>query len=102
MQYRSAKEEQIKEQLKTYFGSDNYKIKDSALYNSGKKIFEMWIPEYGCNIYYTVDAVNVSGDNAEIVTTFYNELERESMLGRTTINVKVKDGKPVIASMSSK
>ena len=102
MQYRSAKEEQIKEQLKTYFGSDNYKITDSALYNSGKKIFEMWIPEYGCNIYYTVDAVNVSGDNAEIITTFYNELERESMLGRTTINVKVKDGKPVIASLSSK
>lgn len=102
MQYRSAKEEQIKEQLKIYFGSDNYKIKDSALYNSGKKIFEMWIPEYGCNIYYTIDAVNVSGDNAEITTTFFNEFERETLLGKTTINVKIKDGKPVIASLSAK
>ena len=61
----------------------------------------MWIPEYGCNIYYTIDAVNVSGDQAEIITTFYNELKRQTMLGRTTINVKIKDGKPVIDSLSA-
>ena len=101
MQYRDATEAQIKEQLKNYFGSDDFKVKDSVLYNSGKEVFEMWIPEYGCNIYYTVDAVNVSGDTAEIITTFYNELKRETMLGRTTIKVKIKDGKPVIDSLST-
>ena len=101
MQYRDATEDQIKDQLMTYFGSDDFKVKDSVLYNSGKDIFEMWIPEYGCNIYYTIDAVNVSVDKAEIITTFYNELKRETMLGRTTINVKVKDGKPVIDSLSA-
>lgn len=101
LQYRDAKEEQIKEQLKTFFGADNFKVTESVLYNKDKKIFEMWIPKYGCNVYYTIDAVNVSGDTAEIVTTFYNELKRETMLGRTTVNVKVKDGKPVIASLSA-
>ena len=101
MQYRDATEDQIKDQLMTYFGSDDFNVKDSVLYNSGKDVFEMWIPEYGCNIYYTIDAVNVSGDTAEIITTFYNELKRETMLGRTTINVKIKDGKPVIDSLSA-
>ena len=101
MQYRYANENQIKEQLKTYFGSDSFKVTDSVLYNPAKKIFEMWLPEYGCNIYYNVDAVNVSGDTAEIITTFYNEFKRSTLLGRTTINVKIKDGKPVIASLSA-
>lgn len=101
MQYRDATEAQIKEQLMTFFGTDNFKVKNSVLYNSGKKIFEMWIPEYGCNIYYTVDAVNTDSDSAEIVTTFYNEFERETLLGRTTITVKIKDGKPVIDSLSA-
>ena len=101
MQYRYANENQIKEQLKTLFGSDSFKVTDSVLYNPAKKIFEMWLPEYGCNIYYNVDAVNVSGDTAEIITTFYNEFKRSTLLGRTTINVKIKDGKPVIASLSA-
>ncbi len=101
MQYRDATEEQIKEQLTILFGSDDFEVKDSVLYNKGKKRFEMWIPEYGCNIYYTVDAVDTGADNAEIITTFYNEFERETLLGRTTINVKIKDGKPVIDSLSA-
>lgn len=101
MQYRDAKESQIKEQLKKYFGRDDFKVKDSMLYNPGKEIFEMWIPEYGCNIYYKIDAVNVDKDKAEIITTFYNELKRETMLGRTTIVVKIKDGKPIISSLAT-
>ena len=101
MQYRDASESQIKEQLIRYFGRDDFKIKDSMLYNSGKDIFEMWIPEYGCNIYYQIDAVNVDKGKAEIITTFYNELKRETMLGRTTIVVTIKDSKPVIASLAT-
>lgn len=101
MQYRNANESQIKEQLMRYFGRDDFNVKGSVQYNAGKKLFEMWIPEYGCNIYYKVDAVNVEQDKAEIITTFYNELKRNTMLGRTTIVVKVKDGRPVIASLAA-
>ena len=101
MQYRETKESQVKEQLKYYFGRDDFDVKKSVLYNPGKDIFEMWIPEYGCNIYYKIDAVDADKDKAEIVTTFYNELKRETMLGRTTITVAIKDGKPVIASLAS-
>ena len=101
MEYRDATESQIKEKLKMYFGRDDFKVMDSVLYNSGKDMFEMWLPEYGCNIYYRIDAVNVDKDGAEIITTFFNELKRETMLGRTTIHVKIKDGKPVIDSLSA-
>ena len=72
-----------------------------VLYNAGKKIFEMWVPAYGCNIYYQVDSVNLNDDGAEIVTTFYNERGHETIHGRTTIRVKIKDGKPVIDSLSA-
>ena len=44
---------------------------------------------------------DVSGDTAEIITTFYNEFKRSTLLGKTTINVKIKDGKPIIASLSA-
>ena len=101
MQYRETKEAQIKEQLMIYFGRDDFDVKKSVLYNPGKQIFEMWIPEYGCNIYYKIDAVNIDKDKAEIITTFYNELKRETMLGRTTIGIEIKDGKPVISSLAT-
>ena len=61
----------------------------------------MWIPAYGCNIYYNIDAVNVSSDEAEIITTFYNELERKTLFGRATITVRVRDDKPVIYSLKA-
>lgn len=101
MQYRTATAEQIRAELKKQFGTDDFAITKSVLYNSGKKIFEMWTPEYGTNIYYNIDAVNVSGDEAEIITTFYNELKHATMLGRATITVKIKDGKPVIAAVKA-
>ena len=101
MQYRYANENQIKEQLKTLFGSDSFKVTDSVLYNPAKKIFEMWLPEYGCNIYYNIDAVNINGDTADIITTYFNELERNTMLGRSTVKVGVENGKPVIRALSS-
>ena len=84
-----------------YFGRDDFDVKKSVLYNPGKQIFEMWIPEYGCNIYYKIDAVNIDKDKAEIITTFYNELKRKTMLGRTTIGIEIKDGKPVISSLAT-
>ena len=99
MLYRSASEEAVRDELKKQFGTDDFDIKDSVLYNPEKKVFEMWTPAYGTNIYYNIDAVNIKGDEAEIITTFFNELKHSTMLGRATITVKVQDGKPVIASL---
>ena len=100
-QYRSASEQQIRDSLKEQFGTDDFKVTSSMLYNPGKEIFEMWIPSYGTNIYYIIDAVNVDGDQAEIVSTFYNELARKTLLGKATITVKIQDGRPVIASLKA-
>lgn len=101
MQYRDATEKQIRDTLKAYFGTDDFDVTSSVLYNPEKKIFEMWIPQYGTNIYYTIDAVNVSSDKAEINTTFFNELKRSTMLGRATITVAIQDGRPVIRSLKA-
>ena len=61
----------------------------------------MWIPAYGCNIYYNIDAVNINGDTADVITTYFNELERSTMLGRATVKVGIEDGKPVIRALSN-
>ena len=99
-EFRQAKPEQVNKQFKKYFGKTNIDLKKSLLYNKGKKMFEMWLPEYGTNIFYRVDAADVKGSNAVIVTTFYNEFKKNTKLGRTEITVKIEDGKPVIASLS--
>ena len=101
MQYKSATPAEICEELQAQFGTDDFPIADSILYNSAKDIFEIWIPEYGVNIYYHIDAVNINGDKAEIITTFYNELKHSTLLGRTHITVKEQDGKPVISSLTA-
>lgn len=99
--YRSATADQISAELIKQFGTDDFDIKSSVLYNPSKEIFEMWTPEYGTNIYYHIDAVNINGNEAEIITTFFNELKRETMLGRATITVRIQDGKPVIAALKA-
>lgn len=101
MQYRSATEQEVKDVLKAHFGSDDFDIKSSVLYNPGKKIFEMWIPEYGTNIFYNVDSVDEKSDGADIRVTYYNELGKETLLGREIITVKIKDGKACIDALKS-
>lgn len=101
MQYRTASDKEIKTELIKQFGTDNFPIEKSMLYNSSKKIYELWIPNYGTNIYFNIDAVNVNGTTAEIITTFYNEMKHSTLAGRTTITVKNQDGKPVIAALKS-
>ncbi len=101
MQYRTASDKEIKTELKKQFGTDDFPIEKSMLYNPSKKVFELWIPEYGTNIYFNVDAVNISGNTADIITTFYNEIKQSTLAGKTTITVKIQDGKPVIASLKS-
>lgn len=98
--YRKASAGKINKELKKHFGAMNVDLKKSTLYNKGKKYFEMWLPNYGSNVYYRVDAADVSKDKVEIITTFFKELKKSSKLGRTTLTVKLKDGKPVISSMT--
>lgn len=99
-EFRQAKPEQVFKELKKHFGKANIDLKKSQLYNKGKNMFEMWLPEYGTNIFCHIDAADVVGSKAVIVTTFYNELKKNTKLGRTTITVKIEDGKPVIAALS--
>ena len=101
MAYRTATLEQVQGALTKLFGKIDVDLTKSELYSSSKKMFEMWMPDYGCNIYYTIDAVNVDGSKAEIITTFYNELKRESMRGRTTMTVTVENGAPVISALKT-
>jgi hypothetical protein len=99
-EFRQAKAKQVDEKLVEHFGKTNIDLKKSQLYNKARKKFEMWLPEYGTNIFYRVDAADVQGSKAVIVTTFYNEFKKNTKLGRTKITVNIKDGKPVIDSLS--
>ncbi|MBQ9680557.1 MAG: hypothetical protein IJV48_07745 [Ruminococcus sp.] len=101
VRYRSATEEQIREKLRELFGTDDFDVTASVLYQPSKQSFEMWMPAYGTNIYYNIDAVNIDGSKAEIITTYYNEFKRSTLFGRTTMTVAVKDGKPVIQSLKT-
>lgn len=98
--YRKATEAQINKELKKHFGPMKVDLKKSTLYNKGKKYFEIWLPNYGTNVYYRVDAADVSKNKVKIITTFFNELKKSSKLGRTTMTVTVKGKKPVISGMS--
>lgn len=99
-EFRQAKPEQVNKSFKEQFGKANVDLKKSILYNKGKDMFEMWLPEYGTNIFYRVDAAEVKGSKAEITTTFFNEFKKNTKLGRTVITVKIEDGKPVIEAMA--
>ena len=58
---RTVKSEQIEEQLEKYFGKNSIDPEKSILYNPKTKKLEMWLPEYGTNMYYNVDAVQEEG-----------------------------------------
>ena len=61
----------------------------------------MWLPEYGTNMYYNVDAVQEEGDALEITTTFYREKAKSTLLCKTVISVGIEDGKPVILRLKT-
>ncbi len=94
-----AQESDIKKMLNIYFGEMKLDLKKSTLYNKGDEKFELWLPEYGTNVYYRVDAADVSKNKVKIIVTFFNEFKKSSKLGRTTMTVKLKKGKPVISEL---
>ena len=98
---RTVKSEQIEEQLEKYFGKNSIDPEKSILYNPKTKKLEMWLPEYGTNMYYNVDAVQEEGDALEITTTFYREKAKSTLLCKTVISVGIEDGKPVILRLKT-
>ena len=101
MEYRTIGEAELNASLTELFGKLGVDLTKSVLYQPSKQLFEMWIPAYGCNIYYNIDAVNINGDTADVITTYFNELERSTMLGRATVKVGIEDGKPAIRALSN-
>ena len=99
--FRTVKSEQIKEQLEKYFGKNSIDPEKSILYNPKTKKLEMWLPEYGTNMYYNIDAVQEEGDALEITTTFYREKAKSTLLCKTVISVGIEDGKPVILRLKT-
>ena len=99
--FRTVKSEQIEEQLEKYFGKNSIDPEKSILYNPKTKKLEMWLPEYGTNMYYNIDAVQEEGDALEITTTFYRENAKSTLLCKTVISVGIEDGKPVILRLKT-
>ena len=99
--YKETTLKKLESELAKHFGKLNVNLKKSSLYNKSSGKFEMWLPDYGANVYYRVDAADKSGDKVEIITTFYNEAEKKTKLGRAEITVVLKDGKPVISKLSA-
>ena len=84
--FRTVKSEQIEEQLEKYFGKNSIDPEKSILYNPKTKKLEMWLPEYGTNMYYNIDAVQEEGDALEITTTFYREKAKSTITEKFLIN----------------
>lgn len=101
-EFRQAEPDRVSAELEKHFGKNKIDLKKSVLYNKGKNMFEIWVPEYGTNIFYNIDAADVNGSEVKIVTTFFNEFKKSTKLGRTEITVRIKDGKPVISKMSQR
>lgn len=99
--FRTVKSEQIEEQLEKYFVKNSIDPEKSILYNPKTKKLEMWLPEYGTNMYYNIDAVQEEGDALEITTTFYREKAKSTLLCKTVISVGIEDGKPVILRLKT-
>ena len=99
--FRTVTTEQVEEQLKKHFGKNSIDPSKSVLYNPTTKKLEMWVPEYGTNMYYNIDAVQEEGDALEITTTFYREKAKSTLLCQTVISVGIEDGNPVILRLKT-
>ena len=99
--YRTVEPKLVEEELIRQFGKSDYDMTKSVFYNPTTKKLEMWLPEYGTDLYYHIDAADVSGSQLKVSTTFYNEKEKSTLFGKTAITVEVADGKPLIRSVST-
>ena len=99
--YRTVEPKLVEEELIRQFGKSDYDMTKSVFYNPTTKKLEMWLPEYGTDLYYHIDAADVSGSQLKVSTTFYNEKEKSTLFGKAAITVEVADGKPLIRSVST-
>ena len=100
--YRDTDMKEMKEAVEKYFGKNDVDLSKSILYTPGRKKFEMWQPEYGTNIYYTINSTTVKGSRLIIDATFFNEESKETAKGSIELTVAVKNSKPYISGLKTK
>lgn len=101
--YRTATVEEISDKLEEYFGENKIDPTKSVLYTASLKKLEMYQPKYGVGVFYNVDSFEKTDEEGvyEIITTFFGERSKANVIGRTTMKIKVAEGKAVIVSMTS-
>lgn len=102
MMYRQATQEEIDRCVERFFGKNDIDTTKSVLFNRGKRVFEMWQPEYGTDIYYNINSAEPDGLDVLIDVTFYNDLNKTEPKKNIVINVSIEDNNAVISSMKVK
>lgn len=101
MTYREATEQEIQEQIVKLFGSCPYDIKTSDLYSAGKQCFEMWQPDYSCEVYADAAVRVITSGNYEIEISYYEDAEKTKAGGTAVITVsKAENGTFFLTSMT--
>ncbi len=88
--YREASEAQISTQIAKLFNITRSDITKSDLYNSSKKIFEMWEPKLKTAVYSSSKLKKLSDNNYEITATYYKTKDKSSVMG-TSVGVFEKN-----------
>lgn len=101
---RTASAEEISDKLKELFGAVDLDASKSVFYSPILGKCEMFQPKnYGRSVIYRVESAEISDETGEfsIMTTFYTDVDKTAVLGRTVLGLEIKDGKAVIRSMTS-
>lgn len=102
MIYRQASQEEIDRCIEQFFGKNDIDSTASVLYNRGKRAFEMWQPEYGTDVFYTVNSAEIDGLFVIINVTFYTDINKTEQQNNIELKLSVENGSAVINSMEIK
>lgn len=101
MTYREATEQEIQEQIGLLFGSCPFDVKASDLYSAGKKRFEMWQPDYSCDVYATASLSITETGDYKIEASYFESASKADPKDSTVITVRqAEDGTFFLASMT--
>lgn len=101
MTYREATEQEVQEQIGLLFGSCPFDIKASDLYSASKKRFEMWQPDYSCDVYATASLSIAETGDYKIEISYFESAAKAEATGSTVITVRqAEDGTFFLASMA--
>ncbi|MBQ7699144.1 MAG: hypothetical protein IJT49_02240 [Clostridia bacterium] len=99
MMYRQASQEDIDRCIEQFFGKNEIDTTKSVLYNRGKRVFEMWQPEYGTDIYYNVNSAEIDGVEVIIDVTFYSDINKSEQLNNIVLKLSIENNSAVISAM---